>query len=234
MLIQTGDLAKTYNMGPTDVHALRGVTLAVEHGEFVAIMGASGSGKSTLLHLLGCLDRPSHGWYFLDGMEVESLDDGGLSRLRNRRIGFVFQTFNLIAQHNILENVELPMVYAGWDRRIRRERSLMLLSQVGLGDKPHHRPTELSGGQIQRVAIARALAVDPLLLLADEPTGNLDSETGEAIMRLFVELNERGATVIVVTHSRDVASHAKRMIEMRDGLVVRDLRGISPFAAQSV
>jgi putative ABC transport system ATP-binding protein len=234
MLIQTGDLAKTYNMGPTDVHALRGVTLAVRQGDFVAIMGASGSGKSTLLHLLGCLDRPSDGWYLLDGMEIESLDDADLSRLRNRKIGFVFQTFNLIAQHNILENVELPMVYAGWDRRARRERSLALLDQVGLGDKPHHRPTELSGGQIQRVAIARALAVDPLLLLADEPTGNLDSETGEAIMRLFVELNQRGATIIVVTHSREVASHARRMIEMRDGLVVRDLRGISPLATQPV
>ncbi len=216
-------------MGPTEVHALRGVGVGVDHGEFVAIMGASGSGKSTLLHLLGCLDRPSEGWYRLDGMAVESLSDTELSRLRNERIGFVFQAFNLIPQHNVLENVELPLIYGGVGRRVRRERSLEILRQVGLGDKIRHRPTELSGGEVQRVAIARALAVEPPLLLADEPTGNLDSQTGEGIMKLFTDLNQRGTTILVVTHNREVASHTKRVIEMRDGRIVGDSRGAPPF-----
>ena len=229
MLIQTSDLRKTYRMGTTEVHALRGVGVGVDHGEFVAIMGASGSGKSTLLHLLGCLDRPSEGWYRLDGMAVESLSDTELSRLRNERIGFVFQAFNLIPQHNVLENVELPLIYGGVGRRVRRERSLEILRQVGLGDKIRHRPTELSGGEVQRVAIARALAVEPPLLLADEPTGNLDSQTGEGIMKLFTDLNQRGTTILVVTHNREVASHTKRVIEMRDGRIVGDSRGAPPF-----
>ncbi len=216
-------------MGTTEVHALRGVGVGVDHGEFVAIMGASGSGKSTLLHLLGCLDRPSEGWYRLDGMAVESLSDTELSRLRNERIGFVFQAFNLIPQHNVLENVELPLIYGGVGRRVRRERSLEILRQVGLGDKIRHRPTELSGGEVQRVAIARALAVEPPLLLADEPTGNLDSQTGEGIMKLFTDLNQRGTTILVVTHNREVASHTKRVIEMRDGRIVGDSRGAPPF-----
>ena len=222
MLIRTENLQKTYQMGATEVHALRGVGFEVAHGEFVALMGSSGSGKSTLLHLLGCLDRPSEGWYRLDGVPVESLSDVELSRLRNKRIGFIFQAFNLISQHNVLANVELPLVYGGVAKRSRRERSLEILHEVGLGDKVHHRPTELSGGEAQRVAIARALAVEPILLLADEPTGNLDSHTGEGIMKLFVDLNRRGTTVVMVTHNEAVAAYAGRMVEMRDGQIVGD------------
>src|SRR5947207_2493699 len=195
MLIETHDLQKHYRMGVATVEALRGVDLGVDHGEFVAIMGPSGSGKSTLMHLLGCLDRPSAGWYRLDGLAVERLGDTELSKLRNRKIGFVFQAFNLIAQHNVLENVELPLVYGDVDRKLRQARPLEILRQVGLGDKLQHKPTELSGGEAQRVAIARALAVDPLLLLADEPTGNLDSATGEGIIKLFEDLNERGTAI---------------------------------------
>jgi putative ABC transport system ATP-binding protein len=234
MLIQADGLRKTYRMGPTEVHALRGVGLAVARGEFVAIMGASGSGKSSLLHLLGCLDRPSGGWYRLDGTVVESLSDTQLSRLRNETIGFVFQAFNLIPQHNILENVELPLIYGGMGRKIRRERSLEILSQVGLGNKIYHRPTELSGGEVQRAAIARALAVEPLLLLADEPTGNLDTHTGEGIMKLFVDLNHQGTTILIVTHNSDIAAHANRLIEMRDGRIIADSQGAPPLVAQSV
>jgi len=222
MLIRADDLKKTYRMGATEVHALRGVGFEVVHGEFVALMGPSGSGKSTLLHLLGCLDRPSDGRYRLDGLPVESLSDFELSRLRNKRIGFIFQTFNLIPQHNVLENVELPLVYGGVAKRIRRERSLEILQQVGLGNKVHHRPTELSGGEAQRVAIARALAIEPVLLLADEPTGNLDTHTGEGIMKLFVELNRRGTTVVMVTHNEAVAAYAGRLVELRDGRIIRD------------
>jgi putative ABC transport system ATP-binding protein len=234
MLIEANGLRKTYRMGPTEVHALRGVGLDVAHGEFVAIMGASGSGKSSLLHLLGCLDRPSEGWYRLDGTAVESLSDAQLSRLRNETIGFVFQAFNLIPQHNILENVELPLIYGGMGRKIRRERSLEILSQVGLGNKIYHRPTELSGGEVQRAAIARALAVEPLLLLADEPTGNLDTHTGEDIMRLFVDLNHQGTTILIVTHNSDIAAYANRLIEMRDGRIIADSQGAPPFVARSV
>jgi len=234
MLIETYDLRKTYHMGSTEVHALRGVELGVSHGEFAAIMGASGSGKSTLLHLLGCLDLPSEGWYRLDGMAVETLSDTELSRLRNKKIGFVFQAFNLITQHNVLENVELPLIYGGVGRRVRSERSLEILQQVGLGDKIYHKPTELSGGEVQRAAIARALAIEPLLLLADEPTGNLDSQTGEGIMKLFSDLNQRGTTILMVTHNKDVAAYAKRVIEMKDGQIVRDSDGTAPFAAHLV
>jgi putative ABC transport system ATP-binding protein len=233
MLIQADGLRKSYRMGPTEVHALRGVGLDVARGEFVAIMGASGSGKSSLLHLLGCLDRPSGGWYRLDGTAVESLSDAQLSRLRNETIGFVFQAFNLIPQHNILENVELPLIYGGIGRKIRRERSLEILSQVGLGNKIYHRPTELSGGEVQRAAIARALAVEPLLLLADEPTGNLDTHTGEGIMKLFVDLNHQGTTILIVTHNSDIAAYAHRLIEMRDGRIIADSQGAPPLVAQS-
>ena len=231
MLIRAHDLRRTYRLGPTEVHALRGVDLAVAQGEFVAIMGASGSGKSTLLHLLGCLDRPSAGAYRLDGTAVESLSDAELSRLRNQRIGFVFQAFNLILQHNVLENVELPLIYGGIGRTVRHKRSLEILQQVGLGEKIHHRPTELSGGEVQRVAVARALAVEPLLLLADEPTGNLDTQTGEGIMKLFADLNRRGTTILVVTHNRDVAAYADRLIEMRDGRIVSDSRSPASVGA---
>jgi len=234
MLIHADDLKKTYRMGATEVHALRGVGLEVAHGEFVALMGPSGSGKSTLLHLLGCLDRPSDGRYQLDGLAVESLSDTELSRLRNKRIGFIFQAFNLIPQHNTLENVELPLIYGGVEKRMRREKSLEILHQVGLGDKVHHRPTELSGGEAQRVAIARALAIEPLLLLADEPTGNLDSHTGEGILSLFVELNRRGTTIVMVTHNEAVAAYAGRMVEMRDGLINRDTGAFSRAGAAPV
>ncbi len=227
-------MQKTYFMGETEVHALRDVALDVTHGEFSAIMGPSGSGKSTLLHLLGCLDQPTHGWYRLDGIAVESLNDTELSRLRNQKIGFVFQAFNLILQHNVLENVELPLVYRGVSKIARRERSLRILEQVGLHRKIHHRPTELSGGEAQRVAVARALVIEPLILFADEPTGNLDSQTGVEIMKLFTDLNRRGTTIVLVTHSREVASYASRLIEMRDGRIVRDLKGVSEFADRSV
>jgi putative ABC transport system ATP-binding protein len=234
MLIQADGLKKTYRMGPTEVHALRGVGLEVAHGEFVAIMGASGSGKSSLLHLLGCLDRPSEGWYRLDGTAVESLSDTQLSRLRNETIGFVFQAFNLIPQHNILENVELPLIYGGVGRSIRRERSLDILHQVGLGNKIYHRPTELSGGEVQRASIARALAEQPLLLLADEPTGNLDSQTGEGIMKLFVDLNQQGTTILLVTHNSDIAAYGNRLIEMRDGRIIGDTKSAPAVVARSV
>lgn len=228
-MIEVRDLRKTYRTGAVEVHALRGVDLDVVAGEFVALMGPSGSGKSTLLHLLGCLDRPSEGSYRLDGIPVASLGDTELSRLRNKRIGFVFQAFNLIAQHTVLENVELPLVYGGVGRDLRRERSLVLLRRVGLGDRVQHRPTELSGGEVQRVAIARALAGEPLLLLADEPTGNLDSQTGHGIMALFAELHRAGTTILMVTHNRDVAGHADRIIEMGDGKIINQSdRGASP------
>jgi len=227
MLIRTDDLTKIYRMGPMEVRALRGVNLEVAHKEFVAIMGPSGSGKSTLLHLLGGLDRPTAGKYLLDGMEVESLRDSDLSRLRAKRIGFVFQAFNLIPQHNVLENIELPLIYGGVERRIRHESSLEILHQVGLGDKLYHRPTELSGGEAQRAAIARALVIRPILLLADEPTGNLDSTTGEGIMKLFADLNRQGTTILVVTHNPVVAGYADRIIEMRDGEIVTDTKAAS-------
>ena len=231
MLIETTELCKTYWMGSTEVAALRAANLEVERGEFVAIMGPSGSGKSTLLHLLGCLDRPSGGRYRLDGVAVENIDDTELSRIRNRKIGFVFQSFNLIPQHNVLENVELPLVYAEVARPVRRQRSLDILRHVGLEGKVNHRPTELSGGEVQRVAIARALVVEPLLLFGDEPTGNLDSQTGEEIMKLFVDLNRRGTTIVMVTHDPEVASYAQRTIHMRDGRIVSDSRGPLAVAA---
>ncbi len=229
MLIDATEIRRSYWTGATEVPALRGVDLAVERGEFLAIMGPSGSGKSTLLHLLGCLDRPSGGRYRLDGVAVEQIEDTELSRIRNRKIGFVFQAFNLISQHDVLENVELPLVYAGVARPLRRERSLAILREVGLESKVRHRPTELSGGEMQRVAIARALVVEPLLLFGDEPTGNLDSRPGEGIMKLFVDLHRRGTTIVMVTHDPDVASYAQRTIHMRDGRIVSDSK--QPLAA---
>jgi putative ABC transport system ATP-binding protein len=222
MIIEAHDLLKIFHVGSSPVHALRGASLEVEAGEFIAITGASGSGKSTLLYILGCLERPSGGRYRLDGKSVEALEDDELSGFRNRKIGFVFQTFNLIMQHNVLENVELPLVYSGVDKETRRERSLEILGRVGLKDKIYHRPGELSGGEAQRTAIARALAAGPSLLLADEPTGNLDSKTGMEIVGLFRDLNQQGATVVLVTHSGEIASSAGRIVEMRDGRIVRD------------
>jgi putative ABC transport system ATP-binding protein len=225
MLIRAANLCKTYRMGTTEVRALAAVDLDVGHGEFVALMGPSGSGKSTLMHLLGCLDRPTDGRYQLDGIPVESLSDFELSRLRNHKIGFVFQAFNLISQHNVLENVELPLVYGGVPKKVRRERSLEILEQVGLGHKLRHKPTELSGGEAQRVAIARALGIDPPLLLADEPTGNLDTQTGDEIMKLFSALHRRGTTIVMVTHNEAIAARAGRIIEMKDGRIIGDSNG---------
>ncbi len=225
MLFEVKDLQRTYKMGDTLVHALRGVSFEVDRGEFVAIMGPSGSGKSTLMHLLGCLDRPSVGSYALDGTLVENLDDVELSRLRNRKVGFVFQAFNLIAQLTVLENIEVPLIYMGIERAERHERSQAVLEAVGLGHRGNHRPNELSGGENQRVAIARALVTKPDVIFADEPTGNLDTKTGREIMQILKDLNERGTTIILVTHELDKAKWARRLIHMQDGKVLRELNG---------
>src|ERR687897_3531699 len=216
-LIETRDLWKTYVMGDEEIHALRGVSIQIERGEYVAIMGPSGSGKSTLMNLIGCLDTPSKGSYLLNGKEVAQMNDNELARIRNEEIGFVFQTFNLLPRATALHNVELPLVYAGVPRDERLEKARRSLEMVDLGDRVHHKPNELSGGQRQRVAIARALVMGPSILLADEPTGNLDSATGEDIMRLFERLHEQGNTIILVTHERDIADHAHRTIHIRDG-----------------
>jgi putative ABC transport system ATP-binding protein len=221
-LIELVDIYKIYDMGAEKVHALNGVDLRIERGEYVAVMGSSGSGKSTLMNLVGCLDTPSAGSYHLNGVAVEELDDQELAAIRNREIGFVFQTFNLLARTDALHNVELPLIYAGVGRAERRERARRALERVGLGDRLHHQPNELSGGQRQRVAIARALVNNPSILLADEPTGNLDSATSIEIMGLFDDLHRGGNTVILVTHEPDIAQHAARQVQLRDGRVVAD------------
>lgn len=218
-LIEVTDLWKTYEMGPIEIHALQGVELRVERGEYVAIMGPSGSGKSTFLNLLGCLDTPTRGRYVLNQRDVSSMEDDELAVVRNQEIGFVFQTFNLLARATALHNVELPLVYAGVAGEARRERALEALAEVDLTDRLDHRPNELSGGQRQRVAVARALVNDPSILLADEPTGNLDSATGEEILGLLDRLHRRGHTIFIVTHEREVAEHAQSIVTLRDGKI---------------
>jgi len=221
-LIETRDLWKTYVMGEEEIHALRGVSISIERGEYVAIMGPSGSGKSTLMNLIGCLDTPSKGSYLLNEKEVAAMNDDELARIRNEEIGFVFQTFNLLPRATALHNVELPLVYAGIPARVRQERARSALEKVELTQRASHKPNELSGGQRQRVAIARALVNNPSILLADEPTGNLDSKTGTEIMGVFARLHEGGNTIILVTHEADIAAHAHRVISIRDGQVEKD------------
>jgi putative ABC transport system ATP-binding protein len=222
-LIETVDLWKTYVMGTEEVHALRGVSIIIERGEYVAIMGPSGSGKSTLMNLIGCLDTPTKGSYLLNGKQVSQMNDDELARIRNEEIGFVFQTFNLLPRATALHNVELPLIYAGVSGKVRSDRANQALDKVELSDRKSHRPNQLSGGQRQRVAIARALVNNPSILLADEPTGNLDSKTGVEIMGLFARLHEGGNTIILVTHEADVAAHAHRTISIRDGQVEKDI-----------
>jgi putative ABC transport system ATP-binding protein len=223
-LIETKDLWKTYVMGSEEIHALRGVSIEIQRGEYVAIMGPSGSGKSTLMNLIGCLDTPSKGSYLLNDKQVSQMNDDELARIRNEEIGFVFQTFNLLPRATALHNVELPLVYAGVNAKDREARAMQALSRVDLISRKTHRPNELSGGQRQRVAIARALVNNPSILLADEPTGNLDSKTGDEIMALFAKLHESGNTIVLVTHEADIARHAHRTIHIKDGQVEKDTR----------
>ncbi len=221
-LIHIESITKTYDMGAEKVHALRGASIDIEKNEYVAIMGPSGSGKSTLMNILGCLDTPTSGLYQFKGVNVSDMDDNDLASIRNKEIGFVFQTFNLLARSTSLHNVELPLIYAGASSAERRKRAEKALEDVGLGDRMMHKPNELSGGQRQRVAIARALVNNPAIILADEPTGNLDSKTGEEIMQLFSELHQRGNTIILVTHEEYIAEHAHRIIRLFDGMIATD------------
>ncbi len=230
-LISVEQLSRRYQMGGETIHALREVSLSIESGEYLAIMGPSGSGKSTLMNLIGCLDSPSGGHYVLNGSRVSEMDDDQLAEIRNREIGFVFQTFNLLPRSSALQNVELPLVYAGFSAVDRRERAIEVLTQVGLAERMQHKPNELSGGQRQRVAIARALVTRPSIILADEPTGNLDSRTGDEIMALFADLSQKGNTVIVVTHEEEIARHARRIVRIRDGLIASDTPNPSPIVA---
>ena len=222
-VIDIRNMTRVYKMGKLEVRALRGVTLQIMPGEMVAIMGPSGSGKSTLMNMLGCLDKPTSGEYYLDGKLVSKLGERGLTLIRRHKIGFVFQSYNLLARTSALANVQLPMVYSGVGRRERRQKALRALEMVGLGDRIHHQPNELSGGEQQRVAIARAVASDPAIILADEPTGNLDSRSGEEVVAIFQRLNrDQGITVVLVTHEADIAQHAERVVQMHDGIVEKD------------
>ncbi len=221
-MIKLVDVKKIYPMGKVEVKALNGVSITIKKGEFLSIMGPSGSGKSTLMHIIGCLDKPTQGDYFINGKKVSEHSDDELSRIRNKSIGFVFQTFNLIVRQTCLYNVELPLVYAGMHSKERRERATEVLSEVGLLDRLKHRPNELSGGERQRVAVARALVNQPMVILADEPTGNLDTKTGSEIMELFNALHDKGKTVIVVTHEQEIAELTDRIVHIRDGLIVND------------
>ncbi|MBK7257048.1 MAG: ABC transporter ATP-binding protein [Ignavibacteriae bacterium] len=222
-VIELRDIVKTYDMGGAEqVLALRGVSMAIGKNEYVAIMGPSGSGKSTLMNIIGCLDTPTSGLYQFNGVNVSEMDDNDLARVRNKEIGFVFQTFNLLPRSDALHNVELPLIYGGVSSSERKQRALETLDHVGLGDRVHHKPNELSGGQRQRVAVARALVTRPSIILADEPTGNLDTKTGEEIMALFEELHHQGNTIILVTHEADIAEHAHRVVRLRDGKIETD------------
>jgi putative ABC transport system ATP-binding protein len=234
-VIQLQDIHKTYHTGDVDVHAVRGVSLGIAQGEFVALMGASGSGKSTMMNIIGCLDRPTRGTYLLDGIDVSQLSRDELADIRNQKLGFVFQGFNLLSRTSAIENVELPMLYARQRQggQSQRERALKALDAVGLGDRADHKPNQLSGGQQQRVAIARALSNQPSLLLADEPTGNLDSRTSVDIMGVFQKLNDQGMTIVMVTHELDIAQYTKRMVVMRDGKVVGDTAVVNRLIADS-
>jgi len=235
IVIETSAVGRTFSVGRTEVHALRGVTLSVRRGEMIAVMGASGSGKSTLMNILGCLDKPTNGSYTLDGELVNDMTPNQLADIRNRKIGFVFQNFNLLSRTTALENVELPLLYTrGRTAKSARQSAEAALARVGLKDRAHHEPNELSGGEQQRVAIARALVSEPSILLADEPTGNLDTKTSLEIMNLVRQLNEQGVTVVMVTHEPDIAAHTKRIIELRDGLVIRDVPVAGPGSRENV
>jgi putative ABC transport system ATP-binding protein len=232
MIIDIRDLGKVYRNGDIEVEALKNVTFSIDRGEFVSIMGPSGSGKSTLMNIIGCLDRSSSGNYDLDGVDISELDDVKLARIRNLKIGFVFQAFNLLPRITALQNVELPMVYAGVSSKDRRTRAMNALDRVGLLSRMHHKPNEMSGGQKQRVAIARALVNNPAIILADEPTGNLDSASGEEIMAVFQELNREGVTIVLVTHEPDISEHTKRVVSFRDGRLVKDILIPNPIDAR--
>lgn len=222
IVVKVGQVRKIYQMGAVEVQALQGVDLMVKKGEFISIMGPSGCGKSTLMHILGCLDRPTSGHVHLDEVDIDELNDTRLAEIRNKKVGFVFQTFNLLPKLNAQENVELPLIYAGIGPEERKKRALDILEMVGLKGRSKHKPSELSGGQSQRVAIARALINNPTIILADEPTGNLDSKSGAEIIDLFQELNARGVTLIIVTHDQDIAAHSRRIVRLKDGLIVSD------------